>query len=102
MRTLVLKGEGSAQGEDSMHLGSDTPVATCANTRLGGGGQALQNIGQLPTTAIALDVHNYLRLDLDGGRLSIRVIGLGGTQLDLGVLYAELPSKRVIPRPALP
>jgi hypothetical protein len=62
----------------------------------------LQNIGQLGTTAIALDIHNHLRLDLEGGRLTIRVIGLGGTQLDLVVLYAELPSKRIIPRPALP
>jgi 3',5'-cyclic AMP phosphodiesterase CpdA len=58
--------------------GSGTTYLTTA-----GGGQDLQNIGQLPTTAMAIDAYNYLRVDLDGQRMTIRVIGLGGAALDV-------------------
>jgi hypothetical protein len=32
---------------------------------------------------MAIDAYNYLRVDLDGQRLTIRVIGLGGAALDV-------------------
>ena len=100
---LVLNGHEHSY-QRSMPLLNGLPAGRGLGTTYlitAGGGQALQNIGQLPTTAIALDLNNYLRLDLDGGRLTIRVIGLGGAHLDLVVLYAEPPPNRVISRPAL-
>jgi 3',5'-cyclic AMP phosphodiesterase CpdA len=99
---LVLSGHEHSY-QRSVPLSNGRPALRGGTTYIisAGGGQALQNIGQLPTTAAAMAVHNYLRVDLDGSRLTIRVIGLGGAWLDQVVLDAAPARKRVVAPPAL-
>jgi hypothetical protein len=98
---LVLSGHEHSY-QRSVPLSNGRPAPRGLGTTYiisAGGGQALQNIGQLPTTAAAMAVHNYLRVDLDGSRLAIRVIGLGGVWLDQVVLNATPAAKPVISPP---
>ncbi|MCW5979352.1 MAG: metallophosphoesterase [Bryobacteraceae bacterium] len=55
----------------------------------GGGGAQLHWVGSQPHTARALSVHHYLRVDAEGGRMTIRAVGLKGEEIDRVTLAPE-------------
>lgn len=54
-----------------------------------GGGAWLQPITPVPTNAVTLSEFHYLRLDVNGGSLSIRAINLNGGDIDRFVLSPQ-------------
>ncbi|MBI2686288.1 MAG: metallophosphoesterase [Acidobacteria bacterium] len=58
----------------------DGPSTTYVIT--GGGGAGLQDLGFLPQTAIAIAQHHYMRVDVEGAKLTGRAIDATGVELD--------------------
>ncbi len=48
----------------------------------GGGGADLHTMSKLPKTAVAIPAFHYTRVDVDGGSLTLRAIGVMGQELD--------------------
>jgi uncharacterized protein (TIGR03437 family) len=88
---LVLAGHEHAY-ERTLPLRSGAAVSSGPSTVYiisGGGGANLQHVGSEPWMAVGLQKHHYLRVDVDGGRLTVRAIGLDGEELDRVALSPE-------------
>jgi uncharacterized protein (TIGR03437 family) len=77
---------GHEHGFERTHpLCAGQPVTTGPSTTYvitGGGGASLQALGFLPQTATALALHHYVRVDIDGTRLTTRAMDPDGNELD--------------------
>jgi hypothetical protein len=85
---LVLSGHEHAF-ERTYPLLSDAPVASGTGTTYiisGGGGADLETVGTLPQTALSMQVHNYSRVDVNGGQLTLSAMGVTGQMFDQIVL----------------
>lgn len=71
-RTFPLRG-----GEV---VGPNNPSTTYVIT--GGGGAGLQELGFLPQTLKTVSAFHYVRVDVDGPRLTVRALDPDGTELD--------------------
>lgn len=81
---LVLSGHEHAY-ERTFPLVGGQPVDSGQSTTYviaGGGGQFMEQVGSLPQTAFSVAAFNYLRVDVDGPRLSLRATGLSGNMID--------------------
>lgn len=61
-------------------LVTNGPATTYVIT--GGGGAALQDLGYLPQTAVSLALYHYMRIDVDGMRLTGRALDADGNEID--------------------
>ena len=81
---LVLAGHEHAY-ERTKPLAGGQPAAPGAPSTLyvvsGGGGGALESVGSLPVTALAVEAFHYLRIDV-GETLTISAVGLEGGIID--------------------
>ncbi|WP_031498476.1 metallophosphoesterase [Bryobacter aggregatus] len=85
---LVLNGHEHSY-QRTVSLVNSQPVSNGGGTvyiNSSGGGAWLQPIGEVSETAVSLHLHNYLRVDLDGVGLTVRALGITGTELDKVVL----------------
>jgi uncharacterized protein (TIGR03437 family) len=55
----------------------------------GGGGYALHSAGQLPFVAVGVSAAHYLRVEVNGGRMTIQAIGPAGETIDQFELSAR-------------
>ncbi len=79
-RSLPLRNGAAADaGETTLYLIT------------GGGGAGLHEVGRVPQTALTVQAHHYLRVEVDGGQLMVRATGLDGSQID-NVLLAPQPA----------
>jgi uncharacterized protein (TIGR03437 family) len=71
--------------ERTLPLASDQPVASGNGTVYvisGGGGADLHDVNAGGLTAVAQAVYHYLRIDANGTALTVRAIGLDGSEID--------------------
>jgi acid phosphatase type 7 len=81
---LVLSGHEHAY-ERTWPLADGQVISSGASTIYvitAGGGQAMEQVGSLPQTAIAVQAFHYLRVDVDSNQLSVSAVGLGGNVID--------------------
>ena len=88
---LVLNGHEHGY-EKSFPLIADGVVESGTGTQYiitGGGGADLHEVGTLPQTALALQTHNYLRIDVEATTLTVRAIGIKGSEFDRIVIQPK-------------
>ncbi len=83
---LVLAGHEHGY-ERTYPLAGDQPVSSSSSASTtyvvtGGGGGALESVGSFAQTAISVQAFHYLRVDVDGQALTLRAIGIDGSQID--------------------
>src|SRR6185295_16335038 len=78
--------------ERTSPLTEDRTVAAGYGTNYvitGGGGGDLHQVSCGNLTNIALQAYHYLRVDVEGGRLTVRAIGLDGADMDRYVIQPK-------------
>lgn len=91
---LVLNGHEHSY-QRSLPLRNGAPVEAASGTVYvvtGGGGGVLQSIAPHPLVPVQKSEHHYLRVEVQGSRLTVAAVGMGGEQIDRFMLT---------PRPAL-
>ena len=92
---LVLAGHEHSYQRLAPLAGGVPAVSGLGTTYIisGGGGGALQDIGHLPATVVALDIYHYLRADVETNQLTIRAIGLDGKEFDRVTIGPRRPPR---------